>query len=566
MRFLGGRTGGFQANDIGIDQIAPFEKTGKEYILCKGNGSSVLEHPILIAHKNNTLVWLNGNTKPATSLNAGQYFIVPTNAYSSYGNLYIQTSEPVFVYEMIGGTAIGDDAMRTAGLMFVPPISCGVPNAVNNIYEPNRIGTMTFEGGLMLVAMKDSMVTVRIDGSVVSVGAPSPVPGNPDFVTYRNLTLFKQDKTPSTISVVAQGAVQVAMYGRNEPASFAAFFSGFSKTITPKLTLKMIGDGVCPDTLVASGLFDGVQWMYEDSLLQYGPDTTFVAYAPGQYTAIGYLGVCRRTDFAADSLVASFVSPQFPYAQGDPTCFDYLDGFIDFGVPYGGIQPYQYSIDNGKHFFTQSNFDELPAGDYKLVVRDATGCYNRPLSLTLTQPDSFLVDIKPLRLPDPLPPGGQVILEGVPNRPIVESDWEPFQPDLCADCLIYGFRPEENTWVTLSVYDEEGCMAMDSFLVRVDPRIYVPNIIAPESDQGNDRFMLFSRENLPIRRLAIYDRWGDLQFERRDIFTNASAEGWDGRAGRKKCCRGVCFHGRSGNCAGQGSAAERCRYRSLVNF
>jgi gliding motility-associated-like protein len=519
----------FQAHDIGIDQIAPFEKTGTEYILCKGNGSGVLEHPIVIAHRNGTKVWLNGKTNPSTVLNAGQYYIVPTNQFSSAGNLYLRSSEPVFVYQMIGGTALGDDAMRTAGLMFVPPISCGVPNAVDNIFQPNRIGTMTFEGGLMLVAMKDSAVSVRIDGTQVFMGAPDAVPGNPDFVTYRNLKLFTQTNTPATISVVAQGAVQVAMYGRNEPASFAAFFSGFSKTALPTLDLSLVGDGVCPDTLIASGRFDGVQWMYGDSVLQFGPDTTFVAYAPGKYTAVGYLGVCRRTDFALDSVTANFVSPQFPYALEGPSCFGYTDGFIDFGIPYGGIPPYQYSIDNGQHFSPQAYFANLGAGDFDLVVRDSTGCYNRPLQENLEQPDSFYVRIVPLRLPDPPLPGAQVLLGGEPNRPVVATDWVPMDSSGCADCLFYTFRPEESTWVTLAVYDTAGCRAEDSLLVQVDPRVYVPNVMAPASAAGNDRFMLFSRDPVPIRRLAIYDRWGEQLFERRNIATNQTAEGWDGR-------------------------------------
>ncbi|MEZ5647513.1 MAG: hypothetical protein R3E60_00795 [Alphaproteobacteria bacterium] len=104
------------------------------------------------------------------------------------------------------------------------------------------------------------------------------------------------------VSVVAQGAVQVAMFGRNDPASFAAFFSGFTRLKPPEIKLTKVGDGICPDTLFASGYFEGVQWMYEDSILQYGSDTMWIASAPGTYRAIGYLGVCRDADYAEDSL------------------------------------------------------------------------------------------------------------------------------------------------------------------------------------------------------------------------------------------------------------------------
>jgi len=528
-----------QANDIGIDQIAPFEQVGKEYILCRGNGSAILEHPVVIAHVNNTGVWLNNNTNPTVVLHAGDYYVVPTSAYSAAGNMYIRTSQPVFMYQIIGGASTGGDAMRTAGLMFVPPINCGIPNRVNNIYQPNRIGGMTFDGGLMVVAMRDSAVTVRIDGVPVSIGAPDAVPGNPDFVTYRKLDLFSQTKTPDVISVEAEGAVQVAMYGRNMPASFAAFFSGFSKEVVPEIVLKVVGDGVCPDTLFASGRFDGVQWMYEDSILQYGPDTMLIAFAPGRYTATGYLGVCRRNDSAVDTADLNFQSPQFPYALEEPACFGYSDGEILFGTPYGGIPPYQFSIDNGKSFVTGNFFDGLPAMDYKLVVRDATGCYNRPHTLTMGQPDSFSVAIVPIKLPDPLKPGQSVLLEGAPSVPVVASSWTPVPAVACPDCLLYDFKPEENTLVELTVFDAAGCQATASMLVLVDPRIYAPNAIAPATFAGNERFTLFSKEPVLIRHLRIFDRWGDLVFHKTDFYTNDTQEGWDGTSRHKNVLPGV---------------------------
>lgn len=529
----------FEANDIGIDQIAPFEQVGKEYILCKGNGSPILEHPVVIAHVNGTRVWLNDNINPAATLNAGGYFVVPTSAYTTSGNLYIRSSEPVFVYQIIGGAPNSDDAMRTAGLMFVPPINCGISNRVNNIYEPNKIGSMTFDGGLMVVAMRDSAVIVRIDGTPVSIGAPEPVLGHPDFVTYRQLALFSQSYTPSVISVEAEGAVQVAMYGRNEPASFAAFFSGFNKEAAPEIKLTVVGDGICPDTLFASGRFDGVQWMYEDSILKFGPDTMLIAFAPGQYTAIGYLGVCRRTNYAADSAALNFLVPEFSFSLEEPACFGYADGWINIDAPEGAFEPYQFSINNGKNFSDNAVFKGLQAGNYQLVVRDARGCFNRPLGLAMGQPDSFYVDIVPVKLPDPLKSGMEVVLKGVPNHPVLSSSWEPDLGRICPDCLLYPFYPEETSLIQLTVFDSAGCRAERSFLVKVDPKIYTPNAIAPESFGLNDHFTLFAPEPILIKTLRIFDRWGDQVFEKKDFWSNDPQTGWDGKSRHKNVLPGV---------------------------
>jgi hypothetical protein len=122
---------------------------------------------------------------------------------------------------------------------------------------------------------------------------------------------------------------------------------------------------------------------------------------------------------------------------------------------------------------------------------------------------------------------------------IVATDWIPLDSSGCDNCLRYQFRPEETVWVTLTVFDSAGCRAVDSLLVTVDPRIFVPNAIDRESVIGNDRFSLFSKDPLPIRRMLIFDRWGETVFEKHDFFTNNPADGWDGRFRGKDVLPGV---------------------------
>lgn len=515
--------------DSGIDQIVPLENVGKEYILCKGNGSSVLERPMLVAHFNNTQIFINGNPSPVTTLNAGQFYAVPTSSFTAENNLHIKASQKIYVYQMIGGANSGGNELRTEGLIFVPPISCSIPNSIDNIVEPNAVGAMLFDGGVMITAMRDSVVTVKVDGVPVSLGPPSRVTGNPDFVTYRNLTLFSKNTRNSTISVVAQGAVQVAMYGQNSAASYAAFYSGFSKTIEPNIKLTRIGDGVCPDTLRVKGLFDGVTWIYEDSILKYGKDTFLIVYAPGKYIARGYLGVCRQDETASDTIDVSFVSPQFPYTFQQPSCFGLANGNIKFGLPFGGLPPYQYSVDNGVTFSKTTTYDKIAAGTYKLIVKDSLGCYNRPLALKIGQPDELTVKITPqTTLPDAIPFGQTVKLTGVPNRKVTLIKWSPTDSATCKNCLTYSISPIQTTTVSITVTDSAGCVATDKLILRVLPNVFAPNVIAPFSQAGNSHFILYSKEPLPILKLNIFDRWGEHVFTRNNLTTNDLQSGWDG--------------------------------------
>jgi IgGFc binding protein/CHU_C Type IX secretion signal domain/SprB repeat len=526
--------------DVGIDQIVPFENVGKEYILSRGNGSPTLERPIVVAHRNNTQVKINGN--PGVTLNAGEFYAVPTSSFTTNNNLHIKSTQPIYVYQNVGGAPAGtSNEFRTAGLIFVPPISCAISNGIDNIVNPNSVGTMLFNGGVMITAMKDSIVEVLIDGVAANIGAPQPVQGNPDFVTYRQLTLFSLTRRVNTISVKAAGAVQVAMYGQNNAASFAAFYSGFSKTIEPSVDLVNIGDGVCPDTLIARGRFDGVQWMYEDSILKFGKDTVLIISAPGRYVASGYLGVCRQDETATDTLDIEFQSPVFPYFTRQPACFGDANGQIQFGKPAGGFPPYQYSVDNGRVFSQNALYNQLKAGIYKLVVRDSIGCYNRPWTITVGQPAELKVEIRPYSsYPGVLKVGQFLQMQGMPNRKVVKTVWIPRDTATCTNCLFHTIHPIQTTFVQLTVTDSAGCIALDTFTVYVEPNVYAPNVLYPESQNvENKSFTLFSRDNLPIPHLAIYDRWGEHIFDATNITTNQLAQGWDGTFRGKKVDVGV---------------------------
>ncbi len=527
--------------DSGIDQIVPVESVGKEYILCRGNGSNTLERPLIVAHFDNTQIFLNGSTSPVTTLNAGQFYAVPATAYSVNNNLYIRSSQKIYVYQMIGGAPAGSsNEFRTEGLIFVPPISCSIPNEIDNIFEPNTIGAMTFTGGVMLTAMRDSLVTVLVDGVAANLGAASAVTGNPDFVTYRNITLFNSTQSVKTISVKAQGAVQVAMYGQNNAASYAAFYSGFTKTKEPTIKLKNIGDGVCPDTLVTTGIYDGVTWRYEDSIVKFGKDTFLIISAPGRYIAEGYLGVCRRSETALDTLDIAFKSPQFPYTFKQPSCYGFTDGQIKFGTPNGGFAPYQFSVDNGQSFSKNNIYNNIKSGTYKLIVKDSLGCYNRPLTFQMGQPVAMTVEIVPISaLPKVVKVGQTVKLEGRPIRKTISAVWLPKDASNCNNCLTYTISPTETTSVILTVTDSLGCPARDTITIFVQPNVFAPNVMNPDSQHGNQAFTIFSKDNLPIRRLSIYDRWGEHLFEAKDIETNVLEQGWNGTFKGKRVQEGV---------------------------
>ena len=72
-------------------------------------------------------------------------------------------------------------------------------------------------------------------------------------------------------------------------------------------------------------------------------------------------------------------------------------------------------------------------------------------------------------------------------------------------------------------------------------QIYIPNAFSPNDDGINDRFLVFSREGLETRivELKIFNRWGALVFESKDVDLNSIMNGWNGESKGEKLDSGV---------------------------
>jgi gliding motility-associated-like protein len=83
----------------------------------------------------------------------------------------------------------------------------------------------------------------------------------------------------------------------------------------------------------------------------------------------------------------------------------------------------------------------------------------------------------------------------------------------------------------VKITDDDGCVAFDTVIIRVNKRrpVYFPNIFGPDKPYPNDHFTGFSGPAASqINLLRVYDRWGSLIFEKKDFPLNEPNFGWDG--------------------------------------
>jgi len=81
------------------------------------------------------------------------------------------------------------------------------------------------------------------------------------------------------------------------------------------------------------------------------------------------------------------------------------------------------------------------------------------------------------------------------------------------------------------VATEYGCKSYDTVTVNVlcdESQLFIPNTFTPNNDGENDIFYPRGAGLKSISSFRVYNRWGEVVFEKRNIQLNDASAGWDG--------------------------------------
>ncbi|MFT6410103.1 MAG: hypothetical protein ACJA15_000919, partial [Flavobacteriales bacterium] len=284
--------------DYGIDQIVGLDKVGSEYIFVRAEGGDDRELAMIVAHYDGTEIFVNGTS--STTINAGEYYTVNGSNYIN-NVMYVRTSVNSFAYQILAG----NDAGNTAGMNFVPDISCQIENDINAIIDINQVGSSDFTGGVTIVTFAGSNILIN---GVLETSVPETISTNNgdsyDIYKIQGLT-GDQHITSNTIAIVA-------FYGVSGVAGYGGYFSGFARPQSVSLnpdpsssnatedcqigffSIDRIGDISVPldvDISFGGTATYGVDYIFIDGM---GEVTPPISFAAGQ-TSLGF-GVLSYAD------------------------------------------------------------------------------------------------------------------------------------------------------------------------------------------------------------------------------------------------------------------------------
>jgi len=109
--------------------------------------------------------------------------------------------------------------------------------------------------------------------------------------------------------------------------------------------------------------------------------------------------------------------------------------------------------------------------------------------------------------------------------------WTPSDNLDCDDCPNPVVSLTFSTLYSVLVTDSNNCMIRDSVRVTTicnADNYFIPNTFSPNNDGVNDAFYPRGRSLYNIQSMRVFNRWGQIVFERKNFPANAAASGWDG--------------------------------------
>ncbi|WP_367388480.1 gliding motility-associated C-terminal domain-containing protein [Lewinella sp. LCG006] len=213
-----------------------------------------------------------------------------------------------------------------------------------------------------------------------------------------------------------------------------------------------------------------------------------------------------------------------------PSCLGDENGSIQL-TPAIADQVLLFAPEGGAFSFNNTFFN-LGAGVYHFTVQDEFGC-EVSTSVTLPNGNDLTVELGAdiyLKL------GEVAQFNPTPSTPeafLASIQWTNPQWLDCDTCLQASTVDSlaNTTLFQLTIADSLGCTATDDIRVFIDRtrQVYIPNIFSPNNDGSNDVFFVSGGADIEsIRSFSIFNRWGELVFEKKDLLPNMPSAGWDG--------------------------------------
>jgi len=203
----------------------------------------------------------------------------------------------------------------------------------------------------------------------------------------------------------------------------------------------------------------------------------------------------------------------------------------EFNKIDSSVVRWSWSFPNGKtsdlqHPPTQI-YDEAGRFVVHALARNSSGCIDEVRKNILVNP------LPKVTLPSTLTTrtGTPIQIPATYFGGVVSYNWNNPESLNCTDCPEPVASPKSDTRYKVSFVDTNGCRNYGTVQVVVfcnNDNVFVPNTFSPNGDGSNDIFYVRGRGLNRVKSMRVFNRWGQVVFERMNFAVNDASAGWNG--------------------------------------
>ncbi len=229
-----------------------------------------------------------------------------------------------------------------------------------------------------------------------------------------------------------------------------------------------------------------------------------------------------------DTVVVTVIQPlNMTVSPNDTICIGKSANLIA-----SGATSYVWSPAQGLNSTTISNPTASPVVTtiYRVVGYDGFNCFTDTAFIVVAVGNYPIVSLGP----DKVLATGTILplVTTIQNGPIRYWDWLPPNDLSCADCPLPNATIKNDISYIVNVTNIYGCKGSDTMKIRVfctDSQVFIPNAFSPDNDGINDILMVMGKGIVTVKSFRIFNRWGEVVFERNNFPPNNPAYGWNGK-------------------------------------
>ncbi|HKC37296.1 MAG TPA: PKD domain-containing protein, partial [Chitinophagaceae bacterium] len=264
--------------------------------------------------------------------------------------------------------------------------------------------------------------------------------------------------------------------------------------------------------------------------------------SPGTYIVKLFVNTQYQCPSSFVDTVRVYKTPVVSIIGKDSVCLNVPESFLGSITQPDSTIKWSWNFGNGNSSQLQDGVTGFSnPGNYniQLIASNKIGCADTSYHSVYAVPTPTAM---PAANPITILSGGDAQLNMSYTGAIVSYNWIPSQNLSCNRCPNPLANPQFTTKYTVTITDRYGCTSKGEVTVKVvcnGQNFFIPNTFSPNSDGSNDVFYPRGTGLDRAKILRIFNRWGEVVFEKYDMPINVASIGWDGTWKGKKAGAGV---------------------------